>query len=113
MPIYVNNIHMITRDTPITLTPNDNSNIDVIITTKKQSAGYTITKSNRLITSVYFTSEATREQLEGRINRIGQIKDIDIIIYHCGLLSYIYEKYKKVRNMSECLKGFAKEIQLN
>jgi hypothetical protein len=58
-----------------------------------------------MITSVYFSNEATREQLEGRINRIGQTNAITILTYHTGVLSYILEHYKKSRNMSQALKG--------
>jgi len=106
-----NTIHLITRDTPITLTPSDTGPIKVVITTIKHSAGYTVTKMNVMITSVYFSNESTREQLEGRINRIGQnVSPLYIATYHTGLLSYIYNHYKRVRNISSALKGFAKEV---
>ena len=64
-----------------------------------------------MVTSVYFSNQATREQLEGRINRIGQTSpNVRIIIYHTGILSYIHEKYEKARTLSEALKGFAGEV---
>lgn len=103
-------IFLITRDNPITLTPDYQGPIKLIVTTIKHSSGYTLTKANVMITSVYFSNEATREQLEGRINRIGQTNAITILTYHTGVLSYILEHYKKSRNMSQALKGFAKEV---
>jgi len=104
-------IHLITSSTPITLTPNDQTNIKVVITTIRHTAGYTLTKSYVMLTSVYFSNESSREQLEGRINRIGQLSPtVYFITYHTGILSYIHDKYKKTRNMSEILKSFAKDV---
>lgn len=104
-------IHLFSKDAQVTLTPDYNGPIKVVITTKRHSEGYTLTKFRVMITSVYFSNQATREQLEGRINRIGQISpNVRIMIYHTGILSYIHEKYEKARTLSEALKGFAGEV---
>ena len=109
-----NQIHLFGKDNQITLTPEYNGPVKVVITTKRHSEGYTLTKFRIMITSVYFSNQATREQLEGRINRIGQISpNVRIIIYHTGILSYIHEKYEKARTLSEALKGFAGEVGLD
>lgn len=106
-----NSIHLFDKDNQITLTPEYNGPIKVVITTKRHSEGYTLTKFRIMVTSVYFSNQATREQLEGRINRIGQISpNVRIIIYHTGILSYIHEKYEKARTLAEALKGFAGEV---
>ena len=104
-------IFLFGKDSQITLTPEYNGPIKIVITTIRHSAGYTLTKFRIMITSVYFTNQATREQLEGRINRIGQISPmVRIITIHTGILSYVHERYEKVRNMAEALKGFAKDV---
>jgi 3-dehydroquinate synthase class II len=64
-----------------------------------------------MISSVYFSNEATREQLERRINRLSQNADtIRIILIHAGIISYVHEKYEGVRNMALALKGFARDF---
>lgn len=104
-------IHLFGKDTQITLTPEYNGPIKVVITTIRHSEGYTLTKFRIMITSVYFSNQATREQLEGRINRIGQISPmVRVIIYHAGILSYIHEKYEKARTLAAALKGFAVDV---
>ncbi len=104
-------IHLFAKDAQITLTPEYTGPIKVVITTKRHSEGYTLTKFRIMIMSIYFSNQATREQLEGRINRIGQVSpNVRVIIYHTGILSYIHEKYEKARTLSEALKGFASEV---
>ena len=112
--ILSNQIHLFGKDNQITLTPEYNGPIRVVITTKRHSEGYTLTKFRVMISSVYFSNQATREQLEGRINRIGQTSpNIRILIYHTGILTYIHEKYEKARTLSEALKGFAGEVGMD
>lgn len=103
----VKRIHLITKDTPIDYQPGDKRRLQVIITTIRQSTGYTITGMYTMITSVYFSNQATRDQLDARLNRIGQNHDVEIITVHCGLLSYILQRYDKVRSLSEAMKAFA------
>jgi len=107
-------IYVITNDTPITLTGEDKSPIRVVITTVNHCSGYTLTKMRVMITSVYFSNQATREQLEGRINRINQYGyNINIVTVHSGILSYILKKYESARSLSEALKGFANQIGID
>lgn len=107
----VDNIFLIGKGKSISLTPNDPDPVpQVVITTITHSEGYTLTKYYIMITGVYFSNNATRYQLEARLNRIGQINNIRIIICHAGIISYIHNRYEKVRNMSKILKGFAKEV---
>lgn len=83
--------------------------LDVIITTPRHSAGYTLTKCNLLITGVYFGNQATREQLVGRILRMGQrSKQVDIETYHTGLLSYTQKHYDSAKAIADSFKGMIK-----
>jgi hypothetical protein len=85
----------------------------VVITTTQHAEGYNMTRFIVMITGVYFSNEATREQLERRINRIDQISpQIRIIIIHAGIISYIHANYEKARSLSAAIKGFAKDAQL-
>jgi len=105
--------HCITKDTPLNYLHDDPRNIDVVITTPSHNAGYNLTKIGIMVTSVYFSNQATRDQLVGRINRIGQPRDrVEVITFHTGLLSYILEKYEMARSMSELLREFAKTVEV-
>jgi hypothetical protein len=73
-----------------------------------------LTKCKVLITSTYFSNQATREQLEYRINRIGQIyKEVDIITYTAGILHGINQRYNETRKLSLAIKDFADDINVN
>ena len=107
-------IYSIGAGQSLTLRPEDPANYWVVITTLHHSAGYTLTKLRVMITMVYFSNEATREQLEGRINRIGQpAPTIDIYTVHTGILSYVLERYERARNIAAALKGLADVVQLS
>lgn len=84
----------------------------VVITTVRKSAGYTLTRLSAMVTSVYPSNNADREQLEGRINRIGQ-KSPDVIIstIHCGILTYILTKHMDAKNLSAVLSALASDIK--
>jgi hypothetical protein len=104
----VKRIFKITSETPITYKPDDKRKLQAIITTIHHSTGYTITGMHIMITSVYFSNQATRDQLNARLNRIGQPSlYVKIITVHCGLLSYVLEKYEGVRTLAEAMKSFA------
>jgi len=87
---------------------------DVIITTIRHSTGYTLTACDRMITSVYFSNQATRDQLEGRIARIGQLHEvIHYNVLHVGLLSYIWQHYEQARSMKVALEDLAKVMNIS
>lgn len=78
----------------------------VVITTSKNSEGYTLTRSDTMITSVYPSNNATREQLEGRINRIGSnYKTVYYYIVHTGILTYILHNHNNAKSLSVALKA--------
>lgn len=83
----------------------------VVITTSKYDTGYTLTYLNVMITSVYFSNNASREQLRHRINRIGQKRDtVDIITIHCGILSFLIKKHIEAKNIESVLKTLSETI---
>ena len=83
----------------------------VVITTIRQSEGYSLTTLSAMVTSVYPSNQATREQLEGRINRPGQYADT--LIYrtvHAGILTYRREHHLDAGNLSAVLKTMAHQV---
>ena len=110
----IQGLHLITKDTPITLAPGDITNIKVVITTTRFAEGYTLSLFRVGIAGCWFSNEATREQLVGRLNRLNQRSPIvRWITIHTGILSYILKRYEAARSLSEALKGFASDIGLN
>lgn len=105
--ISQNEIFLIGRGNSIVLNVNDTSPIRVVITTIHHSAGYTITKMKTMLTSVYFTGQNTRTQLEGRINRIGQNAPVNVIVVYIGILKKILDRYEYARSLAEALKGLS------
>ena len=114
--IRENEIFTITNKSSIFLTDESVKNgscpdYKVVITPIRKAEGYTLTRMNTLISSVYPSNNATREQIEGRINRIGQSsKTVYHKTFHTGILTYILQKHKDARNLSEVLKTLVEEI---
>lgn len=83
----------------------------IVIVTKRQAEGYTLTRMRTFITSVYPSNNATREQLELRINRISQhAEEITYITIHSGILTYVLQRHKDAASISAVLSAIAKEI---
>ena len=88
-------------------------NYKIVITTIKKSAGYTLTKLDVMVTGVYPSNNADREQLEGRINRIGQKSpSVQYITVHTGILTYIMNNHNDARNLSAVLSALAGNIKM-
>lgn len=85
---------------------------DMVITTKSQSEGYTVSKIHIMITGVYFSNQATRTQLRGRLARLGQKNKVTIITVTTGILSYVNEKYKKVESLNQLVSALSKEFKV-
>lgn len=85
----------------------------VVITSIQRAEGYTLSRLGAMVTSVYPSNQASREQMEGRINRMSQKRE-EIWHYtvHCGLLSSIMKNHENARNLSEALKSLAVEIEI-
>ena len=105
-------IHSISSSNPIDYTPESKKKLDVVITTTKHDTGYSVTGMYTMVTSVYFTNQATRTQLDARINRIGQVSEyVEYITLHCGLLTYVMNRYNQIRSEADALKGFGRMIE--
>jgi hypothetical protein len=84
----------------------------VVISRLDKSTGYTLSRLKAMITCVYPSNVATREQLEGRINRIGQrAKSIRIEVVMAGILENIHKKHKHAKNLLSVLETLSTEIK--
>lgn len=83
----------------------------VVITTIRHSAGYTLTYLNVFISGIYPSNQATRTQLEGRINRLGsKFAEILYIYVHAGALTYIMENHDQARSIEMVLREMGKSM---
>ena len=97
----------------ITLTPLDAKIYDVVITTCTHSTGFTLTQADTMITAIYFSNQATRDQLEGRVLRVGQTAPkVSIHILHTGLLTYTMKHYEDARSLRQSMEDLAVEVVL-
>jgi hypothetical protein len=84
----------------------------VVITTVRHSAGYTLTYLSAYVEGVYPSNQATREQLQGRINRLGSSHELlKYITVHCGLLTFILENHQQARSLSMALGDLAESVK--
>ena len=82
----------------------------IVIVPIRKAEGYSLTRLGAMISSVYPSNNATREQIEGRINRIGQKRDtVYYRIVHCGILTYILKHHDDARVLSLALKSLAEK----
>ena len=99
---------------PIVLTPADPITYDVVITTIHFSTGYTFTQANIMVTAIYFSNQATRDQLDGRIMRVGQTDDgVTIYILHTGLLTYTKDHYEDARSFKESMEALSDDAVIH
>lgn len=92
-------------------TTGPDADIRVVITPIRRSTGYTATLMNVMVTGVYPSNNATREQIEGRINRISQqSKEISQIVVHAGIVTQMMLYHKDAKNLSDVLKTMVAEV---
>jgi superfamily II DNA or RNA helicase len=84
----------------------------IVITTKQHAEGYNLTRLGAMITSVYFSNQATREQLEYRINRIGQTKTIYNYTIYAGLQYYTLQHHLEAASISAVFSTLADEFKM-
>jgi hypothetical protein len=83
----------------------------VVITTVRHNAGYTLTYLGAFVSGIYPSNQSSRDQLEGRINRIGSTHSILRYIYvHCGTLTYILNNHDQARSLAIAISDMASEI---
>jgi superfamily II DNA or RNA helicase len=110
-----NDIFLIEKDKSIFLTDESvkkkkTPDYKVVIVTKRKAQGYTLTRLSVMITSVYPSNNATREQLVGRINRLGQ--QTEPLLYktvHIGILTSIMENHNNAKSLSAALQAMAEQ----
>jgi len=113
--IRSSDIFLIERDSTISLTDatvkeKKVPDYKIVITTLAMNAGYNLTRLNVMVTGVYPSNNATREQLAGRINRLGQTyPELTYVTVHCGILSHILDRYNSAKSLSMVLEGISKE----
>ncbi len=84
----------------------------VVIVPIQKAEGYTLTHLSAMVASVYPSNNATREQIEGRINRIGQKKKkILYRIVHAGILTRILQHHNDAKSLSMALQSLAEEVK--
>jgi DNA-binding NarL/FixJ family response regulator len=80
----------------------------VVITTVRRAEGYTLTRLSAMVTGVYPSNNASRTQLEGRINRICQKqKEVWYRTVHVGLLTSIMRNHGKAHSLAQALHDLA------
>lgn len=91
----------------------DTPDYKVVIVPMRKSEGYTLTRMRAMVTSVYPSNNATREQLEGRINRVSQhAKEVHYRVIHTGILTYVMQRHKDAASLSAVLSAIAKEVEM-
>lgn len=109
----ITRVFSITSTNSIDYQPGDSRRLQVIVTTPQHSTGYTITGMSTMLTSVYFSNQATRDQLDARLNRIGQPSEtVRIVTVHCGILTYVLERYNYIKSVSDAIKSFSDAVSL-
>lgn len=79
---------------------------NVVVVAMKDCEGYTVTRLGVRITSVYFSNQATREQIKGRLIRITQKRPVvHCITVMAGILKNIRLHYKNAALMSACIQN--------
>jgi superfamily II DNA or RNA helicase len=85
----------------------------VVIVPQSKAEGYTVTRLNVQITSVYPSNQATRTQMKGRINRLSQNrKEIDYVTVHTGILTHIMDNHIKAGGLQAALGDLGKAFLL-
>lgn len=116
MGILNSDIFLIKRGKSIFLTDESvaagqSPDYKIVIAPMRMSTGYTVTRMNVLIRSVYPVNNAVREQIEGRVNRLSQNnKEIKIRIVHAGILTYTLRHHNDAKNLADVLRTLAKDI---
>lgn len=110
----IDDIFLVKKDNTITLTNESvqkgGPNPRVVIVPKNKAQGYSLTTLSTMLSSVYPSNNATREQLRGRINRIGQkAPKLFYKTVHCGILTKILENHDEAVSLTKALQCLAKK----
>lgn len=90
-----------------------NGNVGIVVTTKKDVAGYNFVRMGAIVTGVYAESAASRHQLRGRIRRIGQTRpkvQYWTVFPSHTILSMLFERHNTVDAKNASLEQLAKDF---
>jgi superfamily II DNA or RNA helicase len=83
-------------------------NYKVVIIPLKRAEGYTMTALSAMVSGAYPSNQATRTQIEARINRIGQkAKLLKYVKVHGGILSWTLYHHNEAKNIEIALKSMS------
>ena len=104
---YGNDIHLTAK----TVRESTEESFHVVLVRQDQCEGYTVTALGAMVTSVYFSNQATREQMRGRIDRLTQHRlaskglYVEYVTVKCGILKNVSANYAKAGLLSQAMSG--------
>ena len=102
-------VQLLTNGKSINLT-DPKSNIKTVIAPIRHSTGYNLTALDHMLISIYPSNQANREQIRGRINRVGQTSEtVTYTTVHLGILSAVFERQMYTQSMAALIKQFEKK----
>lgn len=111
---FIDSKKVLLMNEPINLTSEDKSDVQVIVVPINKAEGYNLTKMSIMISGVYPSNQATRTQIEGRIDRIGQTAEkLIYITVHTGILTRIMREHQNARSLSKALESMHQEFGKN
>ena len=86
----------------------------VVIVTKEECEGYDNTHCTHMITSIYCSNNAKREQMRGRIHRVSQEADtvFYIKVFATELMKVIKNNHDKASNLDKALQQYSKKYKM-
>ena len=91
----------------------DNNNVGIAVTTKRDVAGYNFVRAGAIVTGVYAQDSHDRYQMRGRIRRVTQ-KRKQIFYYtvvpNNTILSLLFARHNTTDNKNASLKELAEEF---
>lgn len=97
--------------TSINFTRRDECPYDVVIARAKCPLGFTCTAFGTMIRGVYAGNQADRTQMDGRLNRLSQVREtVMYFVVHCGVLSLIHANHNTAANMESAIKQICTRV---
>jgi hypothetical protein len=83
----------------------------VVIVTKSAAEGYSMCFAGSMISSIYRSNQAKRDQMRGRINRLSQSrKSVEYVTIHGGVLTYIHKKHLTAASIAALVNHLAQAV---
>jgi hypothetical protein len=92
---------------------NTSHDVRVLIGRQSLSEGFSACFASTMVTGVYLSNQAQRDQLRGRIDRLSQkSKSVKYITVHGGVLSLVHNKHLDAASIAAVIKGLASLVIL-